>query len=214
MDSVAVDVRDNDPGDDGPVILLAHGAGSRLDHPVHRGVAQALAGAGLAVVSFNFAYSEAGRRSPDPAPRLLSCYADVAQWAAARFPGRPLVGGGRSMGGRMASILAAQGQTFAGLALLNYPLVGAAGAAKPRTDHWPQIDVPVLFVHGSRDRMFPDDVFVAARALLRPPVTVHVVDDADHAFAVPKRAQRAAADVYAEVAAAVTAWLATVAMAA
>lgn len=192
-----------------PVLLLAHGAGSRVDHPVHRGVAAAVAAAGHTVVAFNFAYSEVGRRAPDRTPRLLGCYRDVAQWAAAQFPDRPLVGGGRSMGGRMASLLAADGYPVAGLALLNYPLVASRGGpgTAPRTDHWPQIEVPVLFVHGSRDRLFPADVFEVSQSLLRVSPTVHVVSDADHVFAVPKRAQRSAADVYAEVAGAISRWL-------
>ena len=200
----------------GAVLLLAHGAGARVDHPVHRGVCAAVAAAGATVVAFNFGYSEAGRRAPDAAPRLLAAYRDVGDWAAARFGHRPLVGGGRSMGGRIASILAADGYGFAGLVLLNYPLLssrsGAGGA--PRTDHWPQIDVPVLFVHGSRDRLFPPDVFAAAKAQLRVPPVVHVVDDADHVFAVPKRAQRTAEDVYAEVAGVVAPWLARLSVAA
>lgn len=196
----------------GPLLLLAHGAGSRVDHPVHRGVASAVAAAGHTVVAFNFAYTEAGRRAPDPADRLRSCYRDVAAWAGERFPGRPLIGGGRSMGGRMASLLAAEGYPFAGLVLLNYPLVASRSrtTGTPRTAHWPQIEVPVLFVHGSRDPLFPSERFAAARSLLRPDVAVHVIDGADHAFAVPKRAQRSAVEIYAEVAAAVSGWLTAV----
>ena len=199
------------PGDpSGPVLLLAHGAGSRLDHPVHRGVATAVADAGITVVTFNFAYSEAGRRGPDPAARLQSCYRDVAAWAGAAHPGRPLVGGGRSMGGRMASMLAAEGYPFAGLVLLNYPLVGSRGGpgSPPRTAHWPMLRVPVLFVHGTRDALLPDDVFALHRPLLQTPVTVHVVGDADHVFAVPKRAMRSPEDVYAEIGGAIGRWMA------
>lgn len=219
--SVAAEVW-NPPGDpahglvpaSAPVLLLAHGAGSRIDHPVHRGVAEAVAAAGHTVVAFNFSYSEAGRRAPDPVPRLLACYRDVARWATVRFGDRPLVGGGRSMGGRMASLLAADGYPLAGLVLLNYPLVASRGGpdAPPRTDHWPQIEVPVLFVHGSRDRLFPPDVFAASRALLRLPPTVHVVADADHVFGVPKRAQRGSADVHGEVAGVISRWLAALAV--
>lgn len=197
--------------DDGPILLLAHGAGSRIAHPVHRGVAEAVAAAGTTVVSFNFAYSEAGRRAPDPAARLQSCYRDVAAWVAAQRPGRPLVGGGRSMGGRMASILAAQGYPFAGLVLLNYPLVGSRGGptSTPRTGHWPDLNVPVLFVHGTRDALFPAEVFAGHGSLLQTPVTVHVIDDADHGFAVPKRAGRSSTEVYAEVGTVVSSWMAT-----
>lgn len=214
--SVAAEVWGPASGGGGPVLLLAHGAGSRVDHPVHRGVAAAVAATGHPVVAFNFAYSEAGRRSPDLARRLLDCYRDVADWAGSQFPHRPLVGGGRSMGGRMASLLAAEGYPLAGLVLLNYPLVASrgGGSGAPRTQHWPSLSVPVLFVHGSRDRLFPSDVFSASRDLLQVPTTVHVVDDADHVFGVPKRAGRDASQVYSEVGEVVGRWLADVAVAA
>lgn len=198
----------------GPVLMVAHGAGSRVDHPVHQGVCGALAAAGHPVVAFNFPYAEAGRRSPDRAERLLACYRDVADDVGRRFPRRALIGGGRSMGGRMASLLAAQGYPFAGLVLLNYPLVASRGGGSPRTDHWPDVRVPVLFVHGSRDRLFPNDVYQAAKARLTVPVTMHVIDDADHGFAVPRRTGRTQSDVYDEVAHAVDGWLSTLAVAA
>lgn len=208
--AVAAEVFDGG-SDQAAVVLLAHGAGSRMDHPVHRGVANAIAAAGSTVVSFNFGYSEAGRRAADPLPALLDCYRGVAAWAAAQLPRRRIVGGGRSMGGRIASLLASDGHPFAGLVLLNYPLVASRrhGVSTPRTAHWPLIEVPVLFVHGTRDALFPLDVFEASRPLLHAPVTVHALADADHVFAVPKRAQRTPEDVYAEVGTAVGRWCAT-----
>ena len=120
------------------------------------------------------------------------------------------------MGGRMASLLAADGAPFAGLVLLNYPLVPVRGGADspPRVDHWPDIAVPILFVHGTRDRLFPVDVFTERRDLLDVPVTVHVIDDADHMFAVPRRAGRTPSAVYGEVAGAISDWAATTAVAA
>ena len=195
-------------GGDSPVVVLAHGAGSRGDHPVHVGVCSALAATGTSVVAFNFPYAEAGRRSPDRVDPLLGCYRDVAAAVAEWFPKRPIVAGGRSMGGRMASLLAADRYDFAGIALLNYPLVAARGgpSSAPRTAHWPDIDVPVLFVHGTRDRLFPAELFDASRHLLTVPTSVHVVDDADHVFAVPKRTGRTSADVYAEVAGVISRW--------
>lgn len=210
VSAVSAEIFEPPGGAGGPILLLAHGAGSRLDHPVHRGVATAVAAAGTTVVTFNFAYSEAGRRGPDPAARLQSCYRDVAAWVGAANPGRPLVGGGRSMGGRMASMLGAEGYPFAGLVLLNYPLVGSRGGpgSAPRTAHWPALTVPVLFVHGTRDPLFPHDVFGLHRPLLQTAVTVHVVEDADHVFAVRKRAMRSPQDVYAEVGGVIGRWMA------
>lgn len=193
---------------DRPVVLLAHGAGSRADHPVHVGVCAAIAATGRPVAAFNFPYAQAGSRSPDRTQRLLDCFVDVAAVVGARLPGRPLIAGGRSMGGRMASLLAADGHPFAGLALLNYPLIGIRSGPErpPRVDHWPQLDLPVLFVHGTRDRLLPLDLFERHRGTLAGPVSVHVVDGADHSFGVLRGAGRTPHDVYAEVAEAVAGW--------
>lgn len=200
-----------------PVVVLAHGAGSRLDHPVHRGVAGAVADAGATVVTFNFAYTEAGRKAPDRMPRLLECWRAVIDWTRTELPNRPLVVGGRSMGGRVASLLAAEDDDVAGLVLMNYPLIPAAARADapPRTDHWPQLTVPILFVHGTRDRLLPPALFEASRPLLAgADVTTHVVDDADHSFAVRRSTGRSSAEVYTEIAQAVTTWLARLQVAA
>jgi uncharacterized protein len=193
-----------------PLLVLAHGAGSRLDHPLHERVCAAVAAAGVATLGFNFAYAEAGRRSPDPMPRLQAAYRDVVVWVGEQHPGHPLIIGGRSMGGRVASLLAAQGLPVAGLALLNYPLLPANRRpdSAPRTDHWPDLSGPVLFVHGTRDRLLDCELFAAQRHLLAAAdVTVHTVEAADHGFAVPKRTGRTPDDVAAEVGGAIAAWV-------
>ncbi len=105
-----------------PAFILAPGAGSRLDHPFLAQLATALASEML-VLRFNFPYQEAGRGSPDPQPRLEAAYRAVVAWLGAHpvlAPG-PLVIGGKSMGGRIGSHLAAEGLPLAGLALLGYP---------------------------------------------------------------------------------------------
>lgn len=189
--------------------MLAHGAGSRLDHPLHQAVAGAIAATGHTVVSFNFVYAELGRRGPDPMPRLRSCLTDVLRWTRERLPARPIVTGGRSMGGRVASLLAADGEPCDGLVLLNYPLLPAARRpdSRPRTEHWPQLRVPVLFVHGNRDRLLDEAVFADSLPLLATDATVAVIEQADHSFRVPATARRAPQDVYAEVGRAVASWL-------
>ena len=192
------------------IVVLAHGAGSRLDHPLHERVCAAVAAAGVTTLGFNFGYTQAGRRSPDPMPRLLGVYGDVVAWARAQQPGRPVAVGGRSMGGRVASLAVAAGMSAAGLVLLNYPLLPSNRRpdSTPRVDHWPDLEVPVLFVHGTRDRLFDAGVFEQSRHLLDgAAVTVNTIDDADHGFAVPKRAGRSAAEVAAEVGGAVATWV-------
>ena len=192
------------------LLILAHGAGSRLDHPLHERVCAAAAAAGVATLGFNFGYTEAGRRSPDPMARLLGAYRDVVEWVRAQHPGRPLAIGGRSMGGRVASLLAAQGLSTDGLVLLNYPLLPSNRRpdSTPRTEHWPDLSAPVLFVHGTRDRLFDAEVFAQSRHLLdNAEVTVHAIDDADHGFAVPKRTGRTADEVATEVGQTIATWL-------
>ena len=193
--------------DDGPVVVLAHGAGSSLRHPVHLAVCEAVAAAGPTTVSFNFPYAEAQRRSPDRMPRVLDCFRDVLEWTRAQFPDRPVVTGGRSMGGRAASLLEAAEPSVAGLVLLNYPLVGVRGG-DPRTGHWPDLAAPVLFVHGTRDRLMPLALFDTSLPLLtHGAVTVHVIDGADHSFGVPRSTGRDQADVYREIGEATARWL-------
>lgn len=191
-------------------VVLGHGAGSSLRHDVHLGVCAAVAAAGPQVVSFNFPYAEAARRSPDRMPRVLDCFRDVLQWVRGELAPDVIVAGGRSMGGRAASLLQAEEHTVDGLVLLNYPLVPASGrpGAAPRTDHWPSLAVPVLFVHGTRDRLMPLDLFEQRRPLLSAAaLTVHIVEGADHSFVVPRATGRAAHDVHREVGEAVAQWL-------
>lgn len=200
-----------DGGDaNGPVTVLAHGAGSSLDHVIHQSVCAAVAERGHTVWAFNFAYAQAGRRAPDRMPALRRCYLDVLAHVRAAHVRRPLVIGGRSMGGRVASLLVADGLAVDGLALLNYPIMPSRRTpdSKPRTDHWEEITGPVLFLQGTRDRLFDRAVFAASRPLLhRADVTVVDIPDADHSFAVPRRAGQTLQEVYATVGSHISRWL-------
>ena len=196
-------------------VVLAHGAGTDMRNPLLRTVAQALAGQGHPVLSFNFAYTEAGRKAPDPMTRLEACYRAVAAVARARFGARPLVLGGRSMGGRVASHLAAQGEPCDGLVFLGYPLhpprrVGTeVPDEKLRTAHWPALRVPALFVQGDRDALADLALLERERAarLTGSPSRVHVVAGGDHGFAVRKKDGRTPAQVLDEIVGAITGWL-------
>jgi uncharacterized protein len=202
----------------GPGIVLGHGAGSDLTSQVLLAVGRGLAARGYPTVAFNFAYAEAGRRRPDPPARLEQAYRDVIAAAAEAMGGRPLVLGGRSMGGRIASRLAAQGEPCAGLLLLGYPLhqrqrVEERGRPIPRerlrTAHWPEITVPSLFVQGDRDALA--DLGLLHRELRRQMTAgvsrTHVVAGADHSFGVRKMDGRTPAEVLAEVVEAAADWL-------
>ncbi len=198
------------------VVVLAPGAGSDLRHPVLLELGRGLAVAGHPVLTFNFAYADIRRIRPDPAGRLERAYTDVLRWARNRFgDNRRLFIGGRSMGGRIASRIAASGDPCDGLVLLGYPLHPRprrdTDTAPPRlrTQHWPEVGVPTLFVQGDRDVLCDLSLLERARAehLGNAETTVHVVAGADHAFGVRKRDSRASSDVLAEVRQAVLRWV-------
>lgn len=197
-------------------VVLAPGAGTDLLHPVLLEVAKGLAQAGHPVLLFNFAFTEAGRKSPDPAPRLERAYGDVVAWVRHRYgEDRGVLMGGRSLGGRIASHLAAGGVDCAGLILLGYPLHprkrpnADTEQLRLRTGHWPDLKAPMLFVQGDRDALCDLDVFARERAhhLSGVPTELHVVRGGDHAFAVRARDRRSAAEVLDEVRGTVVRWV-------
>lgn len=180
-------------------VLLAHGAGSDKDHPTLVAIERALAP--LPVHRFDFPYRTKGpRRPPDRAPVLLGSVRAEATGFAVRLvvPPERLVLGGRSMGGRMCSMAAADGLPAAGLVLLGYPLHPPGRPDRLRTEHLPQLEVPCLFVSGTRDPFAAPDELRAAAATIPGPVSHHWVEGARHEL-------RGADD---EVAAVVRAWLA------
>ncbi len=169
------------------------------------GLAQVLGGAGFDVVRFNFPYREKGAKLPDPMPVLKECIASTA--ARARGT-QKLIIGGRSMGGRAASMLAADGFECDGLLLLAYPLHPAGQPEKLRAAHLPQIKVPVLCFNGTRDAL-------CDRKLMEPIVAglegwqMHWLEGADHSFHVLKSSGRTDDEVMQEVGATAQRWLAS-----
>lgn len=193
-------------------IVLAHGAGTDMRHRHMQAHAEDLAGRGHAVALFNFAYTEAGRKRPDPAPRLLQAWRDVVPALADHLGDRPLVVGGRSMGGRIASMAFggedADAPRVDGIACIAYPLHPPGRPEKLRVAHWPALSVPVLLVSGDRDPMAPIGAMEANLASHMPHgiATLHVVRGADHSYRVRKSDGRTEPEVLAEVADTVSAW--------
>jgi uncharacterized protein len=174
---------------------LAHGAGAGMDHPFVAGAADGLAAAGIATMRFNFPYMEGGRRVPDPTPVLLDAWNEAITVLAGRGPGLPMIIGGKSMGGRIASMLAAaQGDGFRGTALVffGYPLHPAGRTDRLRDAHLPRIRVPMLFLQGTRDALARLDLIESVVRRLAPRARLHAVPDADHSFRVraAKRSDR------------------------
>src|SRR5205823_2137464 len=124
------------------LFICAPGAGGEMNDPNMRRTAERLRAIGLDVVRFNFLYRERGSRRPDPMPKLRECYAAVVARAREELRGRPLILGGRSMGGRVATMLAADGFACDALLLFAYPLHPAGEPEKLRDAHLPRISVP------------------------------------------------------------------------
>lgn len=182
-----------------PTMLLAHGAGTDQDHPLVAGTATRLAQDGLGVVTFNYPYTEAGRKAPDRAPKLLACHEAVARAVGSWSPG-DIVLAGRSMGGRMATMLASEGSGAIGVVCLAYPLHPAGKPDRLRIEHLDRISVPMLFFQGSRDALSRGDLFDAhVRSL--PAATVIDMEGADHSFRgrgwTPERVTGTVAEEYA-----------------
>jgi predicted alpha/beta-hydrolase family hydrolase len=173
----------------GVTVILAHGAGANQLHPFMRLFASGLAERGFDVLTFNFQYMEQGRRVPDPKAQLESCYRAVIEAARnnKKLKENRLVIGGKSMGGRIASQVAAEGaQKVAALVFLGYPLHPPGRPDKLRDAHLPQIKAPMLFVQGSRDAFGSPDELRATIKKHHLPATLHVVEGGDHSWKVPK----------------------------
>jgi predicted alpha/beta-hydrolase family hydrolase len=190
--------------------LYAPGAGSNVNDPFGIYLSQRLAESGWKTVRFQFPYMEAGKRRPD-SPRLLEeTWRRVIESVGSQ--GSPLIVGGRSMGGRIASQVVAQGTTVDGLALFAYPLSPPRSSSKPpakrRDEHLPDIAVPTLFCSGTRDAFATPDQLREAAALA-PMSTVRLLDGADHGFAVLKSSGRAKEDIWSEATGHFLDWLAS-----
>src|SRR5436309_5462597 len=191
-----------------PAVILAHGAGSDMTNPFLSSVHAGLAREGLVSVKFNFPYTEARRRAPDPRPVLQRCYRAVvdAVLTDRRLAPPWIAIGGKSLGGRIASYVAAAGAPVRGLVFLGYPLHPAGRPEALRADHLPALPVPMLFVQGTRDTLCELD---RLRSLLGrvPRATLHTIEGGDHSFRVPRRTGRVDTDVWAEVVSITAHWL-------
>jgi predicted alpha/beta-hydrolase family hydrolase len=192
----------------GALFVCAHGAGGGMGDRSLLTCTAALRRCGLATVRFNFLYRQRGDKRPDPMPRLKACFAAVSDHARQALQPDRLILGGRSMGGRVASMLAAEGYACDGLLLLAYPLHPAGQPEKRRDAHLSSIEVPVLCFNGTRDTLCRQDLMQQAVAPLVGRWSMHWLDGADHGFHVLKSSGRTDADVLDEVAAATLNWLA------
>jgi len=172
------------PGADA-VLVLAHGAGSGMRAPFMEGFAEEIGRRGIATLRFEFPYMQAGRRAPDRPPVLVDAWRDAFTEGVARAGGRRVFAGGKSMGGRIASMAAAEGMPAAGLVFLGYPLHPPGRPEKIRDAHLPDVPVPMLFLQGSRDTFARPDLLAGVIARLGPRAEYVEVAGGDHSFRVP-----------------------------
>jgi len=192
-----------------PGLILAHGAGSDMHQPMLSHVHQALAGRGIFAVKFNFPYKEAGRKAPDPPPRLKQAFKAVLERVASDTLLRPgaLFLGGKSMGGRIASELVASGEPIAGLVFLGYPLHPVGRPERLRAAHLDKTSCPMLFIQGSRDPLCELAKLEAFLARLPDRATLHVIEGGDHSFRLLKRGGRSEREVWDEVVGVIASWI-------
>ena len=192
-----------------PVFICGHGAGGNL---ADRGVvatAQTMRAHGLHTVRFNFAYRERKSSRPDQMPKLTACIEAVVQHARSALQPKKLIIGGRSMGGRAASVLASQGFECDGLLLLAYPLHPPGRLAQLRAAHLPDIRVPVLCINGTRDDFCTPSLMEEVLTTVGPNWRMHWIEGADHSFHVLKSSGRKDADVMEEIGTVTQAWVGT-----
>jgi len=190
-------------------LILGHGAGANQTSAFLVDFATELAARGIDSVTFNFFYSEHRRGGPDPNDKLEACYRSVIEAVRKhkKLSRNRLAIGGKSMGGRIASQVAAAGIVdLAGLVFLGYPLHPPGRPEKLRSTHLPLIEAPMLFVQGSRDTFgTADELGPIVKKL--PRATLHLIEGGDHSLKVPKRGGVTQEEVYSSVQDEIARWL-------
>ncbi len=206
-DGGAVTIRFDGAEDARSLLVLAPGAGAPLDSDFMATFARGLGREGLEVCRFNFPYQERGRRSPDAQPVLESAYRRVVDELDSVRAGRALFLGGKSMGGRIASHIVAQGLEVEGLVFLGYPLHPPGKRERARAEHLRSLGAPMLFVEGTRDPFRSLEILEPILEQLDAPTRLVLVEDGDHSFKVRKSSGRSTPDAWAEAIGMVAEWV-------
>jgi predicted alpha/beta-hydrolase family hydrolase len=191
------------------LLVLGHGAGADMHHRFMEAASDALVAEGIAVLRYQFPYAEAGRRMPDHRTTLLAGVRAALAAGAKAARGIPLLAGGKSMGGRMTSLLIAEegAARVRGLVFFGFPLHASGKPSDERGAHLASVETPLLFLQGARDKLADLDLLKPLVKKLGRRARVHEVPDADHSFHVPKRSGRTDEDVILELARTTAEWI-------
>jgi uncharacterized protein len=194
-------------GGERALFVFAHGAGGNMNDRAVVSTARALNDRGIATVRFNFLYKEKKSGRPDPMPKLKDTFSAVLERTRAEVRPRTLIIGGRSMGGRAASMLAADGFEAAGLLLLAYPLHPPGKPDQLRDAHLPSIRMPVICFNGTRDPFCTPALMEEVLKRVSTTWEMHWVEGADHSFHVLKSSGKTDTQVLDEMSDTIRNWV-------
>lgn len=191
--------------------VFAHGAGAGMHHPFMTRAAQALSARGIASHRFDFPYMKAGKSRPDSPAVAEAAVREAVEQAARAAPGLPLFAGGKSFGGRMTSQAQAKSPLpgVRGLVFFGFPLHPPGRPGVERAEHLDQVEIPMLFLQGTRDEFATLGLLQVVVARLGARATLHLIEEGDHSFKVPKRTGKTEQDVMEELATTIQEWMKT-----
>lgn len=191
------------------LLVFAHGAGAGMRHAFMEKMSARLGALGIATLRYQFPYMEQRRGRPDSHPVLLATVRAAVHAATGLAQDLPLVAGGKSMGGRMTSMAAAESELPAvrGIVFFGFPLHAAGRRGVERAEHLRRVSVPMLFLQGTRDALAYPDLLRPVVAELGNRGVLHEIEGADHGFHVLKRSGRTDDDVLDELAHTVAVWI-------
>jgi predicted alpha/beta-hydrolase family hydrolase len=188
--------------------VLAHGAGAGMRHPFLEHAAEALAARGIGTYRYEFPYMKARKNRPDTPAVAEAAVREAVVTASKEGAGLPLLAGGKSFGGRMTSQAQARNPLpgVRGLVFFGFPLHPPGRPGTSRGDHLSEVRVPMLFLQGTRDQFAQLELLERVVQPLGDRATVHLVQEGDHSFKVPKRTGKTEADIMNELAEVVKTW--------
>jgi len=189
-----------DDNSSGPVVILAHGAGSHMEHKTMQWLADLVQQAGATPVRFNFLYRVQGKSMPDRMPVAINTYREVIASVKEKLKPEKLIIGGHSFGGRVASMLEAEHKTADGLLLFGYPLHPPGQPEKLRVEHLPKVQTFTYQLNGTEDPLCTKSIMDSIAAQLNPEIWhLHWIEGADHSYTVKKSSGRTKNDVAEEI---------------